>query len=432
MLNKKNRIQLCDYAYEKDVENRLLLASLTPYEVLVLEEILNGPIRLTISSLMEEVSGEAEELLLALEKLKVSGLFRIDQGVLTIDKEIRKYFDFQFQKFEEDFVPGIEFILGILSRIPLQPLHNWYTLSRTTDSVIDALMEKYFATPLVFKQYLLEIGFESAIFGEIIDHLLSLPLHPLCVSTLRQKYGISLQQFEELALHLEFNFICCKVFIRQDESLKEVFVPFQWWQEHSRINRDLNPTFLPASDVDQDSVSNEFAFIEQLTSMMQQNSFPSAQHKQCLINCNLMHENADQQMQITPLGEEWLSQPLTEKALFFHRNPAMSRVWNPASLRRIERSLQALSKAEKGQWITFKELLYSYNLISGAAERTYIKKENRKWIYSLSPQPFDDPKLVLDCIKNKFYPSGIINLGMTKDKEECLQLTPFGRRVLNS
>ena len=52
---KKNKITLSDYNYRRDIENRLLLASFTAFEIAVLEEILYSPIKAPIRKIAKNI-----------------------------------------------------------------------------------------------------------------------------------------------------------------------------------------------------------------------------------------------------------------------------------------------------------------------------------------------------------------------------------------
>jgi len=52
---RKNKINLEDYEYQKDIQNRLLMANLTEQDRLVLEEILYGHPKLSISQLAQDL-----------------------------------------------------------------------------------------------------------------------------------------------------------------------------------------------------------------------------------------------------------------------------------------------------------------------------------------------------------------------------------------
>jgi hypothetical protein len=60
---KKNKITLSDYNYRRDIENRLLLASFSSFEISVLEEILYSSIKAPIRKIAKNIDKTEEELL---------------------------------------------------------------------------------------------------------------------------------------------------------------------------------------------------------------------------------------------------------------------------------------------------------------------------------------------------------------------------------
>ena len=113
---KKNKITLSDYNYRRDIENRLLLASFTTFEISVLEEILYSPIKVLIRKIAKNIDKSEEEVLPVLEKLSKTGLLAIEGDSITVDKETRKYFETEIEKFEPDFCPGMEFLQNVLKK----------------------------------------------------------------------------------------------------------------------------------------------------------------------------------------------------------------------------------------------------------------------------------------------------------------------------
>jgi hypothetical protein len=125
---KKNKITLSDYNYRRDIENRLLLASFTVFEIAVLEEILYSPIKAPIRKIAKNIEKTEEEIVPILEKLSKTGLLVIEGDSIVVDKETRKYFETEIEKFEADFCPGMEFLQNVLKKVPIHVLPIWYSI----------------------------------------------------------------------------------------------------------------------------------------------------------------------------------------------------------------------------------------------------------------------------------------------------------------
>lgn len=65
---RKNKVNLQDYDYQKDIQNRLLMAELDTNDLLVLEEILLGHPKLSVSQLAQDLLLEELEVVKILTK----------------------------------------------------------------------------------------------------------------------------------------------------------------------------------------------------------------------------------------------------------------------------------------------------------------------------------------------------------------------------
>src|SRR5690348_12573136 len=111
---KKNKINLEDYNYKQDIENRLLMAEFTSDDIEILEEILYSSIKIPIRKLAKSVGLGEEEVFEILKKLSGTGLFSFEEDSIVVDKEMRKYFETQMLKFEDEFKPGMDYLQSLL------------------------------------------------------------------------------------------------------------------------------------------------------------------------------------------------------------------------------------------------------------------------------------------------------------------------------
>ena len=85
--------------YKRDVENRIVLSDLTKQEVEILREIINSSIQFSIKSLADILNLSIPVVNTALQKISQTKLLTIVNDVVTVDKELRKYFEFHLNKF---------------------------------------------------------------------------------------------------------------------------------------------------------------------------------------------------------------------------------------------------------------------------------------------------------------------------------------------
>ncbi len=217
---KKNKISLSDYNYRRDIENRLLMASFSTLDLAVLEEILFSPLQLPISKIAQALDESQKTLRPILEKLSQTGLLSLQGDIITVDKEMRKYFEVEAAKFDSDFKPDMDFLQHLLKKVPIHVLPTWYAIPRTSNNIFDSLMEKYFATPYLFQRYLHEVNLADATLTAIAHDVMRAPDFRIPAKDLMHKYDLSRTEFEEAMLLLEFHFICCLTFERSWQPLE--------------------------------------------------------------------------------------------------------------------------------------------------------------------------------------------------------------------
>ncbi len=216
---RRNKVDLSDYDYGKDVSRRLVMARFSPEEVEALEEILFSSLTISLIDLAYSLNLSKIELFALLEKIGQTGLFKIVRDELHVDKELRKYFELQLRRFEEGFRPDIDFLQGLLRQVPIHVLPNWYAIPRSSNNIFDSIIEKYLITPQVFQRHLMELNFDP-IQRRIMSSVFGFPDFEVSICDLMNQYQLSREQLEEHLLYLEFNFICCTFYKKAAGSLE--------------------------------------------------------------------------------------------------------------------------------------------------------------------------------------------------------------------
>jgi hypothetical protein len=238
---RKNNIRLADYDYQRDIKNRLLMAEFTLFDVEVLRQILEESLTLSISELANHLQVTKKDLQPVLKKLSLSALFRLTPDTLYVDKEMRKYYESQLLKFDEHFEPDLQFLRGLLNKVPIHVLPNWYSLPASSHHIFQSIVENYLLTPKMYQQYLCGLKFDSPVMHAIVKDLLAAPDFIICAHEVMQKYQLSRESFEEYMLLLEFNFVCCLGYRQGKEEWHEVVTPFHEWHTYLRFQRDTLP-----------------------------------------------------------------------------------------------------------------------------------------------------------------------------------------------
>lgn len=439
--SRKNNIVLTDYNYKRDIENRILMADFNVRDVDVLQEILDGPLNTSIKQICSHLEDiKPKELIPILDKLSKTQLLKRSGETVTVDKEMRKYYESQIIKFNDNFEPDLGFIQGLLSKVPITELLNWYSINRTSDNIFSSIVESYLVNPKTYETYLRELKFDNSVLRAIMDEVFSSPDYKVHSSELLEKYSLSREQFEEAMLHLEFNFVCYLGYNHEGEQWGEVIMPFHEWGTYLRRLKET----LPQPIVDEDSIervhSDDFGFIcdmKELLEMAQDEEIVldvDSEYVQRIIitfseiNVALVRANL---MQSLPSSCDWMAKPLQEQASILHQN-AFNRLrkgsqkYTERDFGEVERSLRRVASLG---WIYLEDFLQSLTLPIGNAEPIALKNKGKKWVYEFPSYSDGDLEFIQKVILGSLFECGIVALGVHQDRT-CFCVTSFGRKAL--
>lgn len=470
---RKNKINLEDYDYRYDINTRLLMATFTDTDLEVLEEILYNSIEFPISVLKENLGLSDEELSPSLSKLESAGLFRCFDQMLVVDKEKRKYFELQIEKFDESFEPGMDFLQSLLKQVPIQVLPNWYHIPRNSNNIFHSLIEKYLITPQVFQRYLLDLQLGNDILDHIAEDLRNAPNHELSVEKLRNRYQLSHEEIEEYILLLEFNFVCCLSYRKEDDHWKEVITPFQEWKDYLTFLHTSIPNEHESCGV-RPLRSSEYGFSEDLSHLLHAieqspegfrlqdgdwavspeigtliaKDYPTThcchylpsleKYLEKLITKALLIQfirPSDKTLSVTPTGQEWLGKSGKDKSIAVFKHPynhlktsrSIEDIHSDRNIHEVENSLGRIAKME---WILFNDFMKGVTVALREEKKVKLKKEGRKWRYSLPEYSEDEKRYIETTILDYLFESGIVQLGHINN-EVCFKLTELGASLFD-
>jgi hypothetical protein len=454
---KKNKITLSDYNYRRDIENRLLLASFTTFETAVLEEILYSPIKVQIRKIAKNIDKTEEEILSILEKLTKTGLLSIEGDSITVDKETRKYFETEIEKFEPDFCPGMEFLQNVLKKVPIHALPIWYSIPRTSNNIFESLVEKYLLTPQIYQRYLMELTFGDPALSAIAQDVLRAPDLTLSAKDVMKKYELSREKFEENMLILELHFVCCLRYQQSGSGWEEKVTPFHEWREYLTFLKTT--TTQPITDIAKIERYrlHDFAFIEDMTSILQlvkkqptllnpkgyadfaarlQEMPPTPQYlDQIVSKLQLLKlaEVEDGKLQAAEPAAEWLEMRVENRALYLYRHslnkiqsvPLPSHLMSEKVIRDAEK---AVMRVLHTGWVFFDE--FDKGVIVPFADHTAatLKKCGKGWKYALPDYTPEERAFIRAVVFEWLFEAGITAVG-THQGRECFTVTAFGQSL---
>jgi len=452
---KKNKITLSDYNYRRDIENRLLLASFNTFEIAVLEEILYSPIKVLIRKIAKNIDKAEEEVLPVLEKLSKTGLLAIEGDSITVDKETRKYFETEIEKFEPDFCPGMEFLQNALKKVPIHALPIWYAIPRTSNNIFESLVEKYLLTPQIFQRYLMELTFGDPALSAIAQDVLRSPDLTLTASDVMKKYELSREKFEENMLILELHFVCCLRYEQSGHGWEEKVTPFYEWREYLTFLKTTTTETITAKI--ERYRSHDFAFIEDMTATLQlvkkqptplnpkgyadiaarlQEIPPSPQYiDQIVSKLQLLKlaEVVGDKLQAAQPAAEWLEMRVENRALYLYRhslNKIQSISLSPhlMSEKVIRDAEKAVMRILHAGWVFYDEFDKGVIVPFGDHPAATLKKCGKGWKYALPQYTPEERAFIHAIIFEWLFEAGITAIG-TYQGRPCFTVTAFGQSL---
>lgn len=464
---RKNKIELANYNYVRDIENRLLMAQLNIAEVNILKEILNGSLKFTTRQLADTLDIDEEALIPVLDKFSQTKLLQRSGEMVTVDKELRKYYEIQILKFDEYFEPGMEFLQSLLSKVPIHVLPNWYSISRTSDHIFHSVIEKYLLTPKIFERYLQETIFEDPVLDAICRDVLTAPDFKMTSRQLMQRHSLSHDLFEKHMLFLEFSLICCIGYEMIDGKWEEVVTPFHEWREYLRFLRDTTPAAIPNPLLIERLHPNDFGFVKDLNSLLKsmktspipvelsktttsktytissnsakkilpdfvETSF-SPSHLLRLVDRLLQLQLAtisDMQLYATDQADSWLKLTIQDQAITLYRlhplNDSPMSKFSDKDVREVEKNLRRVIHSG---WIYFDSFFASLTAHLSDTEPVTLKNKGKRWKYTIPAYTADHHAFVEATLHEKLFETGMVALG-THANKLCFTVTPFGRMSL--
>ncbi|MBS0627515.1 MAG: hypothetical protein JSS09_04820 [Verrucomicrobia bacterium] len=457
---RKNKISLTDYNYQKDIQNRLLLAKLTLDELRVLEEILYSSLHIPLSNLANDLSLDLPSLSLVLEKLAPTGLFSLEKNTLHVDKEMRKYFEFQLEKLDDDFEPNMEFLQNLLKKIPIHILPIWYSIPRTSNNIFESLIEKHLLTPQIFQRYVAEINFGEPILKQIIDDVYHSENFEVPAKDLMDKYSITKELFEEYMLHLEFSFICCMTYRKKDNIIEELVTPFHEWKEYALFLKRTEVK--PLSEKEKIALTrpHEFSFVEDLSLILKesirqpipinslatllpsllkdltQDSFGCKTYSQHLLSKLTLVRFVDLssgKIEVTSAAKEWLNLPSDRQSLYVYRHPLNKiasrkfpvEIYNEKSIREAEKTI--IRVLDKG-WVLFEEFLKGCHAALKEDSFVSLKRIGKNWKYALPKYSAEEQEFLYATIFEWLSEAALVQTG-SFDGKPCFCVTSLGRTL---
>lgn len=453
---RKSRISLSDYDYQKDIENRLMMAEFSDDDLTVLEELFFSSLNFSLSHFLEQVDLPHEVTTNILLKLSKCGLVEIENDMVHVDKEMRKYFEAQAIKFDRNFKPGMEFLQGLLRKVPIHVLPSWYAIPKTSNNIFDSLIEKYLQTPQVFQRYLMELKFGDEVLSSMFQEVYTSQDFKVFSKDLIAKHDLSREQFEEYILQLEFHLVACLGYEKVGSQWEEVVTPFHEWHEYLCFLRSSSPKSIEESDKITRLGKGEFPFATDLSAVLSLLTETPLSLDQIKERCSFQHNFSDkyplddhldlllyrlkdlqlinedhEKFSIKESGMQWLDLSIDERALYLYRHadnrlPALS-----TDEKNIKEAEKSIFRVLNLGWVYYDEFLKGVTVGLGDKSPVTLTKAGKSWKYAIPDYSERELELIRATILQWLYQVGIVDVGYLQDKE-CFCITPLGCSIFGN
>lgn len=459
--NQKNNIILSHYDYKRDIENRVIMAQLSVFEVDVLREVLDHSLRIEISDLADLLDVKEQVLLPALKKLTQTKLLTIHGEMINVDKEMRKYYESQIVKFDDDFQPDMEFLQGLLSKLPMHALLNWYSIPNSSSHIFTSIIENYLSTPKVYQRYLSELNFADPILKNIAQDVFNASDYKVKGRTLMDKYLLSREQFEEYMLHLEFNFVCCLGYNQANDVWEEVVTPFYEWSTYLRFQQETAPSPIQEIDKIQRTHPEEDGFLQDLNrilNIVQDDplQLAEASHGWAFFDENALFAlphvtqeteylsrviNTLVELELASIKEgilnpvkqtqEWLRKSKHDQKMTLYRHSVnrLCTAHDAFAERDYHETVRSLNHLAKQGWVYFDDYIGGLTFGIGNADSVVLQNKGKKWKYVIPTYSEEQVHFIKTVIFTGLFEAGLIATG-THRGQPCFSMTSFGCTLL--
>lgn len=399
----------------------------------ILEEILHSSVRTSIDELLDSLDLKRSDLEGPLQTFASAGLLQIEGDQITVSKEVRRRVDLHFERIEKDFAPDIDFALSIMRILPVQQVPLWYALPKTSTSLREALLEKFFLTPALYRRHLETSQLDDPKAQTVLEHIAQGPIE--CHSL-----GLESKELHLLALTLELNFIAFLTYRHEGDQLIPIFSPLREYREY--LERVAEGSLFPKIEPEPKPMRpGPFAFLRDLDafakaafemrasedvltpigSVIKIDDAPYLERlKDRALRLRLI-EVADGQFIAGANLEKWHKLSEDDRPFCYLRHPALAFDADEKSVRAAEKSIGLLF--EKG-WASFDDFMRAALIPLRPEIEVRLTGRGRSCHYAFPEYTEEERALVHHVIFTALAESGFVETA-----GEYFRLTDFGALV---
>lgn len=426
---RKHKVELSDYDFQRDVATRLFFANLTEFQKNIIEEIVNSSVKCSIKQIASTLETDVTSLQPFLAQLESFDLHKIQGDQLLVNKEVRKYFAYEVEKFSPSFEPDMLHLQALLNKVPIHTLPQWYAIPRATDNIFHSIIERYFHTPKTYRKHMEDMAVDCPQLFQIYQMICQSPDLSVSAECLMKKFHWTQEQFEKVMLEFEYN-LCGSLCYKKDGDLwKEYATLYHEWKLLTHFKTSQLPPSL-GSDSYTRKHASDFSFIEELTKL-----------SHCLVDDDKIDRSSPWQQLLLETASDlnipenpmlWIRKTKQEQCasvykMLLNKSRVSSGKFAEKDLREVEKYLKIV--APRG-WICFDDFMKGFTGPVRSHAPIELHKKGKKWRYRVPEHTDEDRNVVHMIVTDFLWKAGIVALGSCEDGKECFAVTPYGRMSL--
>ena len=320
----------------------------------------------------------------------------------------------------------------------------------------------------------MELNFGNDAMTAIVDDVFNSDNLLVLGKDLKEKYNLSDEKFEEVMLHLEFNFVCCLTYRKTNDDWEQVVTPFYEWKQYLKFLKSSRATPIASPSEVIVFKENEFAFVEDLTALLNlckkepialirtqgekwaadpafykkiasvltegsdddRESFKNyvSDLIEKLIFLRLV-DISDSSLVIHKDADEWLALSVENRALASYKQtlskldlePFSKELATERNVREIEKNLNNVIHTG---WVYFDEFMKGMAAPISEDTKIVLKKVGKNWEYALPNYNDEEKDLIKKTVLKWLFETGLVSIG-THDNKPCFRVTSFGQSIFS-
>ena len=435
--NNKNKVSLEDYPFKLDIHRRRCVSRFTPFERDLFYEMCLGRLKTTVEDLAEDLDVDPAIILAVLKKNNSIGLFNLEGHDVVINKEERKLYEVELEKFNDSFVPNLNHLRALFSKVPIDVIPRWFALPKSCDAIYTTLLDVHFETPKTFERYMRELEFDDPILNRIIKQLYTSTYYYMTLQEIKEEYFLSDEILYQIIAILEFNLLLVHSYHKVGDVYHEVVTPPYEYRQLLLDKLEKKPKTISEEEkaitvytLHQDYIPKVTRTLKTIKDLMKGEKGTDIHADDLTLVKRLLEidllDTHDKEIVVSQEGNYFLNQTDSERMCYF-LNPkkGKNRLFSEWVQRQIEKELLAYDS-----WIFVDDFISSLQIPLDSHAPLQLIRKGRSSYYAIPVYNEEERESIRTFLCDHLAVANVIELGESEGKT-TLRITKFGRDTLN-